>query len=461
MPAKRRQAEEVDDVPGSGASDWSPESQRLDRRELVRRAAALGLAASPLVAALSACDVTGANDETELTVGFVDWILRLHPAIEQSVGPAYSAAHEIPVLQQRGASASQLEVDAARGSSEWDVLVGASPFADLASLVESRAIVPWDEVIPAAVINDLHPRVRRECTLDGKLYSWPFLVDVTVQGWNVDFVARAGLDPGLPPPTWDAFIANARAVRDSGAAYGCTFDARPSRSLVPITYTFATDVYTEDGLFDYTHEAVVHALEILRSMTELANPEVLDPSTTAGSGATTDEGAFASQLVGYYVKYANALIRGANTWPDPSRLALSSLPDLEDGIGGTLFWTTGLVLPAHGRGRRPAAQYAEALTYDERIWRDSIGEGRQSVGQIPGYRSPWAEWGAEVPPWVSEWATRAFVELGRGVPIAPHRLGARQFSIAQPYLDRFLAGDEKSARRALRQAQAEVRKAAA
>ena len=36
----------------------------------------------------------------------------------------------------------------------------------------------------------------------------------------------------------------------------------------------------------------------MRRMVELANPDVLDPSTTAGSGSTTDEGAFASQLPG-------------------------------------------------------------------------------------------------------------------------------------------------------------------
>jgi multiple sugar transport system substrate-binding protein len=198
----------------------------------------------------------------------------------------------------------------------------------------------------------------------------------------------------------------------------------------------------------------------MRRMVELANPDVLDPTTTAGSGSTTDEGAFASQLAGYYIKYTNAPIRAANTWPDPSRLALSSVPR-SGAEGATLFWTTGIALARHGANRRAAAQYAEALTFDNVLWRDSMGTGRQSVGQIPGFRSLWATWRFEQPPWVPEWAVRAFQELDDGAPIKPHRLGTRQFTIAQPYVEQYLRGEESNARRLLAQAQAAVRKAAA
>ena len=176
-------------------------------------------------------------------------------------------------------------------TSAWDAYVGMTPFDDMAGLVEAGAIEPWDGHIPPVVLDDIDPAIRRECTLGGKLYAWPFLLDVTLQGWNAELVERADLDPGKPPASWDEYIASARTVRRSGAApYGCTFDARPWRSLVPITYSFSTDVYTEDGLFDYTHAAVVEALEVLRRMFELANPDVLDPSTTAGAASTTDEG---------------------------------------------------------------------------------------------------------------------------------------------------------------------------
>ena len=431
----------------------------LTRRAFIRRSAGVALAASPVVSALAAC---GENGESAgvVTAGFQDWILRLHPAIEQSVGSVYASSHAAPAIQRGGASATRLALDAVEKTSAWDAYVGMTPFDDMAGLVEAGAIEPWDGHIPSVVLDDIDPAIRRECTLGGKLYAWPFLLDVTLQGWNAELVERAGLDPGKPPASWEEYIASARTVRQSGAAaFGCTFDARPWRSLVPITYSFSTDVYTDDGLFDYTHAAVVEALEVLRRMFELANPDVLDPSTTAGAASTTDEGAFASQLAAYYVKYANAHIRAANTWPDPSRLALAPLPLAA--AGSTLFWTTSVALPRYGGDAAGAADYAGALTYNDAVWRETIGVGRQASGQLPPFTSLWADWRRDEPAWVPEWASRAFLQLRDSAPIKPHRLGTRQFTIAKPYLDSYLTGGEKSPRRALRDAMTAVRKTAA
>jgi ABC-type glycerol-3-phosphate transport system substrate-binding protein len=337
-----------------------------------------------------------------------------------------------------------------------------TPFDDMVRLIEAEAIEPWSKHVPHDVVADIHPAVRGENTFGGQLYGWPFLVDITVQGWNSELVERAGLDPGRPPSTWDEYIDNARTVVRLGAApYGCTFDAHSWRSLVPIAYTFSTDVYTDDGLFDYTHEAVVHALEVLRRMFELANPDVLDPHVTAGAGLTTDEGAFAAQLAAYYVKFGNAHIRAANTWPDPSRLALAALPLAPGGSGATVFWTTAIALARYGNGssKEMAAEYAKALTYDETVWRESIGSGRQSSGQLPAVRSLWRHWRTEQPPWVPDWASQTFEQLRHAAPIRPHRLGSHQFTVGQPYIERYLTREETNPRRALRAAQTAVRKA--
>ena len=44
--------------------------------------------------------------------------------------------------------------------------------------LEADVIEPWDNYVPQEVIDDLIPSIREECTVDGKLYSWPFLLDV-------------------------------------------------------------------------------------------------------------------------------------------------------------------------------------------------------------------------------------------------------------------------------------------
>lgn len=424
----------------------------LDRRELIAWSAALAAGASPLATILAGCKDSDSSPRA-VRAAFADWILRLHPAIEQSVGPSYARTHSFPASQRGGGSASGLIRRARRNASDWDLMVGFTPYTDVVRLVETESIEPWDDFIPPAVLEDIDPAIRRESTYDGKLYAWPFLLDVFVQGWNSELVERAGLDPGRAPATWDEYIESARTVRSVAAApYGCTFDPRPARSLVPITYTFNTEVYTEEGLFDYTHEAVEGALEIMKRMHELANPDVLDPDPKGGAGFTADEGAFSSQLAAYYVKFQNAHIRAANTWPDPGTLSLSSLPGLQDGSGAALFFTTAIALPRYGANRRAAASYARALTQDSAVWRESMGSGRQGSGQLPCFRSVWSE-EAEHP----AWAARIFRELGHGATIRPHRLGSKQFTIAQPHLERFLTGEDRNARHSLKAAMAAVR----
>ena len=56
-----------------------------------------------------------------------------------------------------------------------------TPFVEMASLIKAGVIEPWDDYIPKDVLDDMLPSIRAECTVDGKLYSWPFLLDIIVQ----------------------------------------------------------------------------------------------------------------------------------------------------------------------------------------------------------------------------------------------------------------------------------------
>ena len=102
-----------------------------------------------------------------------------------------------------------------------------------------------------------------------------------MQARNADLVEKAGLDPTVAPKTWDEFIENARKVQESGVApFGLVFDNRDWRSLIPVTHSISTDVYTPDGLFRYDSEPAIQALEILGRMMELTIPDVLDAGRT-------------------------------------------------------------------------------------------------------------------------------------------------------------------------------------
>jgi multiple sugar transport system substrate-binding protein len=428
----------------------------FDRGRFIRTATGLGLALSPLAGLVSACS----EDEEEadrLRAAFPDSILRLHPAIDPAATPPGRSNELIKPLP--GGDAARAVARARERSSEWDVLFGITPFVEMIDLVEAQAVEPWDPYMPPEIMSDLPSVVRRECSVGGRLYSWPFLLDVVVQGWNTELVERSGLDPTRAPRNWDEYVDAARRVQRSGAApYGCTFDARGWRSLVPLAYSINSAVYRKDGLFDYTHEAVVEALEVMRRMYEVSHPDVLEPGTTAGAGWTRDEGAFAAQLVGYYVKYQNAHVRFAATWPDPGRLAMGPLPKGSPD-GRTVFWTTGAVLLRYGRLKRRASAYLRALTYDEVVWKNSLS-GRSGAGHLPAYRSLRTQWTQRRPDWVGHWAVRVYGELERASPIPPHRLGARQFTIAQHHWETYLRGEQRNPRKALANAMKAVRAAA-
>ena len=257
----------------------------------------------------------------------------------------------------QGFGIDRFVAEAKKKKSTWDVYVGMTPFVEMAALIQSGTIEPWDKYIPKSVLTDLIPSIRAEATYKGHIWSFPFLLDIIIQAWNGELVKKAGLDPNKAPKTWDEFIANAKKVVSSKAApYGAVFDAHGWRSLAPIAHTFSTNVYTPAGLFDFTSDAAVNALEIMKRLMEVAPKNILEEGKVDGGVNTTpDEEAFAARQAAYYVKYQNAPTRFAGTWPDPKVLHIAGLPKARSG-GGTVFWNTGAALFKYGREQAAGRQ---------------------------------------------------------------------------------------------------------
>jgi hypothetical protein len=430
---------------------------RIDRRTLLARAAALGLSV-PVAAALAneTARTALAGEEGTLEVTYYDWMLSLHSPIEQ-VNAEFTSTY--PLVAEVAPTANfgidRFLAEAAEQTSTWDMYAGVTPFLEMIQMVEADVIEPWDPYLPEGLLDTIFTPIREEGSYQDQFYVWPFLLDVIVQGWNSEIVEAAGLDPEATPTTWDEYIANAQAVVDSGAApFGCTFDFHAWRSLIPITHSISLDVYDpETGLFMWNGDAAVEALEIMKRMMPLANPDVLNPGATDGGvNQTPDEQAFASKAVAYYIKYQNAHLRFASTWEDPSRLRLAALPKTEDGAGGTVFWTTGAVLMKYGQDKEQAAQYLDALTHDQRIWEHSVVgamPAEPAVGQLPVYTTVWDEYEANRPEWMTDWAFAIKDGLGAAQAIAPTRLAISQFDLAAPFYNAYLRGEESDARTAL------------
>lgn len=433
---------------------------RLTRREVIQRGTALGLGAMVL-GALTQESLRGAMAQDRDPIAtFYSWMTDLHPdlyAVAEDVGM------KIEVAPTEGFGFERFVAEAKEQKSTWDLYSGVTPFLEMTGLVRTETIEPWDTYLAAEDIADILDASKREGSLDGKLYVYPWLLDVISQGWNAEIVTKAGLDPEAAPKNWDEFIANSQKVKDSGAApYGCVFDWNAWRSLIPITHSISTDVYSTDGIFAWTSDAAVQALETMKRLTELSSPDILSAgSTDGGVNATPDEQAFAAQQAGYYVKYANAHLRMAAAWPDPTQLRIGPLPVTEGGQGSTVFWNSGIVLFKYGSNKEKAAEFVKALAKDERVWRNAVTGNAETgaipVGQMPSLKSTWEAWKATPPdfvaanPWVNTIYDR--MAAGTATEITPCLLSVTQFFLARDEYVKYLSGEQADPKVALQAAQ--------
>jgi len=467
---------------------WQLQQGRISRRQFMQGLTAAGLGAvgasvlaacgTPApVAAPTAAPVAPtaapAAAGRPLTPTFYQWIEDLHPGIKSTVNPKFAGLN-YQIAPTQGFDVARFIAEAKTGESTWDVYVGVTPFVEMGQLIASGAIEPWDPYLPQGLLDDLIPAIREECSVDGKLYVWPFLLDVIVEAQNNAILSAAGL-PDKIPADWDEYLAGAKTVMDKGAAkYGCTFDAHGWRSLAPITHSISTQCYynlegdkTGFPLYDFTSEPALQALEVMKKMLELSSANALQPgSTDAGVNQTPDEVAFAAELVAYYIKYQNAPLRFAEKWKDPTQFRMGALPKAKGGEGGTAFWDTGASLFKYGKNKEKAAEYLKALTYEPQIWKDSIaGSSAGHPGQLPPYKSIYAGWEKDKPDWL---AKEAWVPLVRGgldnaKAIPNHQFGLTQFQIGQPIWEKYLKGEETDPKKVMQECKdavvAEIKKA--
>jgi hypothetical protein len=211
------------------------------------------------------------------------------------------------------------------------------------------------------------------------------------------------------------------------------------------------DVYTSEGLFDFTSDAAVEALKLMKQIMAYSHPDILlEGASDGGVNGTPDEVAWAAERVGYYTKYFNSPLRFAANWDDPKQLHLGPLPKFANGAGSTVFWTTGSALFKYGKNKDKVAEYIKALTYEPQIWKDSIvGTESGHPGQLPPYKSVYAAWDANKPDWMPPFVSLVRGQLDKAKAITNHVFGLQQFVIGKPVWETYLKGEEADPKVAL------------
>lgn len=89
-------------------------------------------------------------------------------------------------------------------------------FRQLRNYVGQGFLRPLDDLVqqnPEALTR-VQPRVRRELSVNGHIYSIPWAQYVQALYYRKDLFRAAGLNPNRPPTNWDEFYATARALTD-------------------------------------------------------------------------------------------------------------------------------------------------------------------------------------------------------------------------------------------------------
>ena len=435
----------------------------IDRREFLTRSLVTGLGFAGVGAVAKGGIGSAFAQDRPLTPTFYQWIQDLHPGI-----PAVNAKFpgiNYQIAPVEGFGIERFVAEAKNKESTWDVYVGQTPFVEMSAMIKADVIEPWDDYIPKDVLDDIIPSIREECTIDGKLYGWPFFLDVIGNSWHSGITTKAGVADAAPA-TWDEHLANAKAIVDLKAApFGATFDNHGWRCVAPMAHSMSSDVYTSEGLFNFESDAAVEALILMKKIMALSHPDILlEGGSDGGVNGTPDELAFAAQRVGYVCKYFNAPLRMATYWEDPKALHLGPLPKFSNGEGSTVFWTTGSALFKHGKNKEKAAEYIKALTYDTGIWKDFIaGTASGHPGQLPPYKSIYAGWEANKPDWMLDFVPLVRGQLDRAKAIKNHLFGLQQFVIGKPLWETYLKGEEADPKAAMKKVteavQAELKKA--
>lgn len=470
-----------------------PPGDPISRRAFIRRVGAAGIGLGFLGILTSWCMDDSKPDPPArlsgpLAPSVSNWILSAFPIMEIT-----REWDSTVVLHEWGFDLEQLIAEGVRERTYWasymgtlfdtpdsdsrwerDLYLGMVPFVDLATFAEAGLAEPWDPYLGDGVTDTWIPSVRDEATYGGQIYSYPFQTNIVATAWHAGIVEAAGLDPEHLPSTWDEWIRSARLVMDSGAApFGAGFNPHGWLSLVPIAHSIDSDVYTEDGLFDFTHEAVVEALEIMMRLKEVSSPDVLEvapmrPLTSLdvvdGVGRVD---AFAAERAAYYFDHLYALVNRSSGWSDPSHLRIGTLPSIPGGAGGTVFWSVGTALFALGTNKERAVEYLRFLTQNEGLYGSTTARGKMGTGLLHPVESVWEKWKAVPPPWLGSWAVTLKNQLRRSRSIPTfkgsvfdrypyYRSGAAQFHIGRPHWETYLRGEERDPRRALEKAKQAV-----
>lgn len=209
--------------------------------------------------------------------------------MEQNPGVAINA-----IYTGSYADTTTRAITAARGGNPPQLAILLS--VDMFTLIDEGIILPWDDFIPEAereaFLGGFYPAFMRNSQTGGQTWGIPFQRSTPVMYYNREAFAAAGLDPDVPPATWNEMVEMGKALTLRDASGNVTqWGVRiPSSGFPSWLFTGLVAANGQDGLANdagtevmFNTPAVVEALEYLVALSQehgVMEPGILDWGAT-------------------------------------------------------------------------------------------------------------------------------------------------------------------------------------
>jgi ABC-type sugar transport system, periplasmic component len=148
---------------------------------------------------------------------------------------------------------------------------------------DSGLICPVTDILPKAFVDDFYPAVLDSHKVNGEIYGIPLYISPFVLYYNKNLFKEAGLDPEVPPTTYDEMLEYAKKLsqlKDANGnkvyAFGQTTASVPisGSAITAMIYNFGGDILDSDGNLSVDNDGFREAIEMLKTLDDLGyNPQ--------------------------------------------------------------------------------------------------------------------------------------------------------------------------------------------
>lgn len=255
----------------------------------------------------------------------------------------------------------KIETALASGSAP-DLLIG-----DLDNTPRARAmkgqILNLQEYAEAAGFDTsvFFPATVEMCQYEGDLYALPFITDTRVLYWNKEHFAEAGLDPDVPPKTWDEVMEyneKLTIINESGEIERLGYSTEIGYfGEWTLGWTYGAELWNEDGTPNINSPEMLQALNTAMAIRDQVGSEAFG-AFNANSYAC-GYSPFVEETVSMTIDW-NGLYSDIQLYNPDMDFGVALIPTM-DGETNRASWGSGFSLEITDKGDEARAEAAFKL----------------------------------------------------------------------------------------------------